>query len=274
MTRLVMQVEADKKNADWQRLFGQWNERVQAVIQEFPVRVAEDVLAQILQLAPQGRIKGYPDMLKIKQLPDKDGWKIIGILPPGWAFAQRLRSVDVQRTVLYIRPEVRGGEAVSEAAVILSRQNPWTMDTLPYEPSRQEASILSRRVSEREARKIEEERRRDRRAVVIELKDAGYGDQLRPEGKVLLSRKVSRDLAFEVLRAEFGNGTDGHPKAHWRPPLSKVTGVITRKHFKDLIDWLAVPDDSRYLRAKEPDPERGSVLKSIQRFQDLVAPTG
>jgi len=272
MGRLTMTVSADKKNADWMRMFGEWEKRIAGVTQEFPRRVAEDVLAIIMSRAPQGRIDDYPQMLSLKQLPDKDGWKIIGILPPAWAFSQRLKTSDMKRTVLDIFPKVRAGVAVSEAAVILSRKNPWTMDTLPYEASKQEAAIRSRRVTEREVRKIEERRKRDRKGVEIELKDAGFGGQLRPEGKVLLSRKVSRDIAFEVMKVEFGNGVDGQPVAHWRPALGQVTSVLARKHFKDLIDWLADPDERRYLRPDEPPLERGSAMKMVQDFQDRVTP--
>jgi hypothetical protein len=242
-------------------------ERVEAIIKTFPQLVAFDTLKIIQSLAPRD-IEGYPDMLRVRDLPSIQGWELTAILPPGWAASQKLRSVDVKRTVLYVRPKVKGGKVVEPATVVLERSNPWTMDTLPYEPSRFEASILSRRVSEKEARLIESRRRSELSAVRRELLE--FGVPLRPVAKVLLGRRVTRDIAFEVLRHEFGvppvKGT-----AHWKPAIKMVPGVISKRALKSLEDWLSSPQDAGFKTAEDLPYEKASVVKRLRRFQDLVS---
>lgn len=260
-------VKQSPKNKKPMKLVEQLPERVEAIVKTFPQMVAFDVLKLIQSAAPKD-IEGYPDMLKVKDLPGRQGWELTAILPPGWASSQRLRSVDVKRTVLYVRPKVRGGVVVEPATVVLERNNPWTMDTLPYEPDRFEASMLSRRVTEREARQIEMLRRQDLPMIRIELR--GLGVQLRPPAKVLLSRRVTRDIAFEVLRREFGIPPIPG-RSHWKPAIRAVPNTITKRTLKKLEDWLAKPSDMGYQAAEDLPYEKASVVKRIRRFQDLVA---
>ena len=263
-------VTAMPKNKQVLRLMEQWEQRIKAIVMAMPQKVAAEFLLSVQGDSPTD-IKGYPDMLEVKTVQGRLGWEITGVIPPGWVFSQRLSSVDVQRTVLYVRPRVTGGEVVSEAAVVLSRYNPWTMDTLPYEPSRREAAITSRQVTEREVRPIEAQRRKDvEREVERELRDLGV--QLRPKGKVLLSRRVSRDLAFEILRREFGVPPI-RGRAHWRPAARKVPRIAERE-FKALFRWFAYPSESRYTGVGPMKMEKASVIRRVQKFQDLVAGGG
>jgi len=245
-------------------------ERIEAIVKTFPQLVAFDVLKLIQSTAPND-IEGYPKMLRVKDIPDIQGWQITAILPPGWAASQRLRSVDVKRTVLYVKPKVKGGEVVEPATVVLERHNPWTMDTLPYEPSRFEASMTSRRVEEKEARKIETWRRQDLPMVRKELQELGVA--LRPPAKVLLSRRVTRDIAFEVLRREFGV-PPVQGRAHWRPAIRMVPNIMARRSLKSLEDWLSKTSDLTYRSANDLPIEKASALKRLSRFQELVSAGG
>jgi len=260
-------VEAFPKNKEVIRLMEQWEERIKAIVKAMPQMVAADFLQMVSRKAPTD-IKGYPDMLERKSIAGFKDWEIVGVIPPGWAFSQRLQSIDVSRTVLYVRPRMVGGEVVSEAAVVLARANPWTMDTMPYEPDRREASILSRRVTEREVQPIESARRRELPKITDELRNLGV--QMRPKGKVLLSRRVSRDIAFEIVRREFG-----YPPmagvAHWRPSIHMLP-KMSEKVFKELFGWFANPSDTKYTGVSDLQMEKASVIKRVQDFQDLVSP--
>ena len=263
---MKLTVKQSPKNKRPMKFIGELPERVEAIVKTFPQLIAEDVLKLVQSGAPRD-IEGYPGMLRVKDIPSIQGWELTAILPPGWASSHRLRSIDVKRTVLYVRPKVKGGVVVEPATVVLERNNPWTMDTLPYEPSRFEASMLSRRVTEKEARQIEVRRREDLRAIRIELKDLGV--QLRPTAKVLLGRRVTRDIAFEVLRHEFGIAPI-QGRAHWKPALRSVSSTGVKKALKALEDWIAKPSDLGYRSAEDLPYEKASVVKRIQRFQELV----
>jgi hypothetical protein len=267
---MKLTVKQDPRNKKTLKLVGELPERAQAIIKTLPQMVAHDVLEMIQSMAPRG-IDGYPKMLRVRDLPSVQGWELTGILPPGWAASHRLRSEDVKRTVLYIKPKTRRGEVVEQAAVVLSRHNPWTMDTLPWEPDRTEASIMSRRVKEKEARQIESWRRSELPAVRNELLSLGV--TLRPVAKVLLSRRVTRDIAFEVLRYEFGV-PPVQGRAHWKPAIRAARVSVVKRVMKRLAPWLNNPSNMRFESAKDLQYEKASVLKRVQRFQDLVGGRG
>jgi hypothetical protein len=105
---------------------------------------------------------------------------------------------------------------------------------------------------------------------VLELRDLGVTN-LRPEGKITLSRKVSRDLLFEIVRHEFGIPPI-KGRAHWRPILRRVPQSLGLAEFRKLYRWFAFPEEQRWRSIRALPVERASVIKRVQRFQDLMAP--
>lgn len=266
---LEFYIKEAKKNKEAWKLTETWQERLEAFTLALPQEIAKDVHLDVMKLAPTDMPK-YPDMLKVVQFPRQGDWQLMGIIPPGWNYSQRLRTSDIQRTLLNILPKVRGGEVVSQAAAVLSRNNPWTMNTLPYEPSRQEASIRSRRVDEKDVQAVEKRREADKTVIIQELRSLGV--PIRDTGKVLLGRRVSRDIAFEVLRREKGIGMPG--RAHWRPAVR----AIYTQHFKNAMEelgiWMADPDNDEWREDRNLPIEAASVIKRVQEFQDRIVPDG
>lgn len=262
-------IKESKKNKEAHKLVETWQERLDALILALPQEIAKEVHLDIVKLAPTDMPK-YPDMLKVVQFPKQGDWQLMGIIPPGWNYSQRLRTSDIQRTLLNILPKMRGGEVASQAAVVLSRNNPWTMNTLPYEPSRQEASIRSRRVDEKDVQAVEKKREADKAAIIQELRSLGV--PIRATGKVLLERRVSRDIAFEVLRREKGIGMPG--KAHWRPAVRAIYTQHFKKVMEELGMWMADPDNDKWQEDRNLPIEAASVIKRVQEFQDRIVPDG
>jgi len=255
-----------KENKRTLKLVNELPERVVAIIKTFPQEVAKETLERVKEGAPKG-IEGYPDGLRVMSLPKENDWEIAGIFAPQ-KMLHKLRASDVKRTVLYVIPKIRGGEAVEPATVVLERENPWTMDTIPYEPKRREAEVVSRFVSEREAKAIERDRRKNLESVETELRALGV--TVRTKQKVSISRKVSRDVAFEVLRYEFGIPPNPG-RAHWRPALRMVIGTDLKHIFKRFEGWVAVPSDRGYKTANDLPFEKASSAKRVRRFQELVS---
>lgn len=251
------------------KLAEEWTDRLNAFMLALPQEIAKRVHEDVTSFAPVD-IPDYPKMLKVVQFDEQQGWRIVGVLPPGWSYSQRLRISDVQRTALYILPKLRGGEVVSKAAVVLERNNPWTMDTLPYEPKKDEASIRARRVDESDIKKVEEQRTADKAKIISELRSLGV--PIRETGKVLLERRVSRDIAFEVLRREKGIGMPG--KAHWRPAVRAVYTQHFKKAMEELFVWMVDPEDTRWKENRDLPVESSSVIKRVQEFQDRIVPGG
>jgi len=173
---------------------------------------------------------------------------------------------DIADTVLYVKPKRISGSP-DPAAVILAEHNPWTMDTLPFEPTNRQATITSRKVSKREMATIRERRQAEKPDVISKLSSIGVDSvRLHP----LLSRRVGRDIAFEVMRREFG--LQGDHSAHWRPALRKARTTIPERLLKKIfIRWLAVPSEQRWKRKIALPVDKAKNAKRYKAFQDMVA---
>lgn len=266
---LEFHVKPAPGNKKTRKLIDQWPHRLEAFIEALPRRIAEQLHQDVVKLAPSD-LPGYPDMLKAVEFPRQGDWQIAGVIPPGWNFSQRLKTSDAQRTILTVKPKMVGGKVVSEAAVVLARNNPWTMATLPWEPTRREASLVSRRVNEQDVKDIEQQRQLDRPAIVAELRELGVS--IRPKDKVLLGRRVTRDLAFEILRREKGIGVPGH--AHWRPAVQAIFSQHLKKTMKELAPWMSDPENEEWEARQNLPVEAASVIKRVQEFQKRIVPGG
>lgn len=236
-----------------------------AVIVALPRMVAMDVRSEIVADAPSD-IAGYPDMLEVVSISSDKDWSIFGILPQGSFGTQRLSSSDANRTILYVYPKMVRGVS-SPAAVVLERSNPWTMETLPYEPKLTEARIVSRRVTEREATSVERERKKHKAETERELRDLGV--QLRSKGMILMKSRVTRDLGWEILRREFGV-PPMHGKAHWRPAVSKWKKFAEDRLKKDLIEWVTRPENNDWRRGDKLPDGKASAIDELQRFEEII----
>lgn len=251
------------------RVFGlvsELEERVAAIVRHFPEDLAMELLPHLQKAAPND-IPRYAQLLGVRRFQLAGVDSAAGIMVAGYAHAHRLTEADAPRTVLFIRPKVRAGEAMDPGSVVLWRANPWTMGTLPYEPPKRVASILSRRVSAREAAEIDRRRTMDLPMVVQELRALGVAiTRVHP---VRLERRVTRDLAWEVLRREFGLGDAPHV-AHWRPTLRYAKTVLARHLFKSYLRWLSVPSEHRWERPLTTKFGKVGDVKRIQGFQAYI----
>jgi hypothetical protein len=255
-------------DAAFQQLLDEFDERMDGFVEKLPEELAQALLKEVTRLAPKGQIEGYPDFLTVSRVQGKtDGYSVYCVIPSAKGFKTRLKSGDSLRVVLDVHPKVIGGK-VDEASMVLARRNPWTMGTLPYEPPKRDAQIVSRKVTEKEARFIEYERRKQREDVVKELK--ALGKPIRAESKVLLEQKVERDLYWEVTRIEFGLSAVAKP--HWRPATRALTKELMRRTLDELLRRLFDPDDSGMTRPRTVPIEPSSVVERVRRFQDKVMP--
>lgn len=130
--------------------------------------------------------------------------------------AKRVSQVDAGSTALYVRPKSPRVLRLHPEIGVLAQHSPWTMDTLPFFPSRRHAKVISREVRRSEIEHIIEDRKKDQGMWKVELERLG----VRPKVKLVIPPKarVLPDVAFEALRIEFGlAGKDS--RSHWRPAL-------------------------------------------------------
>ncbi len=247
-------------------LAGSLEERVKAIIKHFPVEMAWQMLAYLDAMAPKD-MDDYPALLAVRRFKVPNIDSVAGVVAPGRAHGQKLTRSDVPRTVLFIRPRMVSGRAVDPAAVLLSEYNPWTMGTLPYEPSKLAATIMSRRVRANEVAEIERRRTLDRMVVDRQVRELGKIPARKDP--VLLERRVIRDLAFEILRREYGLGDAPHV-AHWRPAVRLARGTLVKRVLKTYLRWLAVPSEQRWRRKPMGPFGNPKEVKRFAGFQKYV----
>jgi hypothetical protein len=270
---LQITVKPNAYNRKVELLVSELDARTSAIIDWLPFMVAGATLTDIKSGAPTD-IAGYPKMLKLRGLSLKGVDSTVAITVPGYSHSQRLKAEDAPVTLLFIKAVRRrnpdtGKRESSPVARLLAKHSPWTMRTLPVELPRSLATLRAVRASEREVMKISQMRREDLDGGVKETLKR-YGVTLR-KGTDRFSRKATRDLAFEVLRREFG--IEARHRAHWRPAIKAAQVSHVDASLKKLVRWLTVPTERRWKKNLVIKKAPPSVAKRVKRFQGAVAKT-
>lgn len=263
---MKFEFKESQHNARMYKLIGELPDRVQAIMRAMPYEVARAFFVLLQRMAPRGAIQDYPDTLELKQFDLPDLVSVAGVVDSVSKHMTYLQSIDVPRTVLYVQPRSLRGEP-DPAALILSENNPWTMDTLPYEPDKRAAAITSRKVTASEVEEVRRRRAADGPMVDRKLRRVG----VIPSRKhpTLLEKKVERDVAFEVLRVEFG--MHEMPRAHWRPALQMTRGPVLKQEFSRMLRWLSTPGEARWTQKLKLPKGKRTEAKRVRGFQDHIA---
>lgn len=165
---------------------------------------------------------------------DKD---VVGAVIQANPRARRVRALPPESTVLYIVPR-RISKKTTQAS-ILAKHSPWTLDTLPFYPSRKDAKIISRRATEREVQQTQRARDKDRKQWRRALLQLGVRVAAKKQVKAARLGKAVTDVAFEGARLELGlGGTKAIP--HWRPAVRALlkSGMKSLARDPYLRRWL------------------------------------
>lgn len=266
---LDITIKPNANNRRVQLLVGELDERIEAIMEWFTYLVAEAAFEDIKARAPTD-IPGYPKLLQLRRVDLKGVDSAFAIMAPGYAHSQRLKGEDAASTLLFVKAKLILGpdrtKIPSPLGKLLAKHSPWTMGTLPFEPPPRHASVRAVRATEREVQRIEDMRKKDLPAVKAEL--AKQQIRIR-ENTERFARRVTRDLAFEVLRREFG--IKATHRAHWRPAIRAAATTHADHALKELVRWFTVPSERRWKRNLVIKKEQPAVARRIKRFQSVVA---
>jgi hypothetical protein len=203
----LIRIRPWRANRDAQKFIQQLEPRFREVGKVLAWQSAMFVLEEVIRRLPPGRYRNSLELVEVGE-----GSYAI----QAKSKAKKVSEVDAEATVLYVRPKSRRAVRLHPEIGVLAQYSPWTMDTLPFFPSRRYAKVISRTVRRSELDAVKEDRKRDESLWKSELQRLG----IRPEVKLSVSPKarVLPDVAFEALRIEFGLGGK-QSRAHWRPAL-------------------------------------------------------
>ena len=234
--------------------------RVQKFLREYPARLraVEGYLAYSAAEMIRERIQAL-----VRDVAGSESYRLglqvvrVETGAEGVAYAVRVKPtargidrVDPKKTVLLVIPRKNVLKATPDEILILQRYNPWTVETLPFQPDRGDANVVSRMVRDEEAEFIAKKRMRQMPQIRQELaragKRPGKDDQRRV--KVKPGTDVVPDVAFDALRMEFGFG-GGAKVPHWRPSIRYAIaniGVLFKSG--QMMDTLRDPSYSGWTR--------------------------
>jgi hypothetical protein len=240
-----------KGNLDLPRLLKEWPERSRAMRNYIVYLAAKYVHDQMLD-----------------KIPKKDEWRayrmgltvgmMMGGEPGSDVFAvyvdpkhRKVRSLNVQRTLIFVKPRRKSRRPKKEVA-LLEKYNPWTFETMPFQPSKADAIIVHKKVSQTTIDRVTKQKKKILRTFTKELSKIGHR-AVNKRNKLKVSRRLKKipDVVMSALKLEFGLGTD-KAKPHWRPAIRKLlrsgfrefrrshhalTYAMTRSNFQGWRKW-------------------------------------
>ena len=263
----MIEVRPDKHFKQTRKFLGELPERIDSTIRDMMQNAAVELLDALRTSIPDVEdYKEYQDSLGAYEVIDPlSEWVTTGVF--SHSKGSHLRVIDTSRTVLYIQPRSIGGE-YSDAAVVLQEYEPWTVNTLPYEPTPREAEVIARQVSSREVKAVETHLASQIPAVHARLRNVGV-TSFRGAGELIM-RKVTVDLAFFALRTELG--LQGYPHIpHWRPALKKIVSDPRKLMGKRVIDTMTKPNFYGWKHPDAMEPIPISEAEETEGFQDRIA---
>ncbi len=233
-SKAAFSVSLDKPTQKRWKLFGELKARSEAVTRMTPFLAAQETFRGVQARIPGGPTwSAYRRQLQFVRVGSKSAENPIFAVYEH-ARASVDRELDVDRTVLYVKPKKNSFGPVKPEVRILHKFGPWTLDTLPLTPKRNEAVVVVRKVSKREIQRIKLDREKDSAECRKALEEAGVRNVRAAPAKPELNTKVLRDTAFEALRLEFGFG-GVKPVPHWRPAINDALQYVQKLYRKKSI---------------------------------------
>ena len=179
------------------------------------------------------------------------------------------RAFDTAKTVMYVRPKKNFQGKIRKEVLVLAKYSPWTAETLPFSPLKNEAVIVTRKVTKHEMQAVSKQREGDRPEWRRALTEAGMHHINQTKKLPELKTAIVQDLAFDALRLEFGYG-GAKAVPHWRPAAHEAFGYIKRLLKGRSIFSKALTDPNYRAWRKWPPRVESSIkigtLKGLRKF--------
>lgn len=246
-------------------LAGQWRERAEALQAQAPYVAAKATLEFMLGRLPKSpEWREYRESLRVVRV-GRPSSRMFAVQSQG-SRGRKDKVIDEETEVLYVRPKKRRLVRARPEVKVLAQHSPWTLKTLPFSPKPDEADIVVRKVTKREAKRVAELRTKEMPKWQADLQKTGVRYQ-RPENpQALTDVKKMPDLAFSALRLEYGyGGVKAVP--HWRPGLREAVRLIAKLFSrKSQYTEALLNPQARGWRRWPPRTNAGIKISSLKNF--------
>ena len=141
-------LELDHEGKSTFKFVKELDKRADAIKRMFVWAMANDLYELVTEKIPKG--KRYDKLIKSLKVGEGDKGVFAVYIDNK---AKGIKKIDAQKTLIYIRPRHIQDKPKKEIQ-ILADYGPWTIDTLPFWPSRKDAVIVQRKVDQRTVSKI------------------------------------------------------------------------------------------------------------------------
>lgn len=185
-------------------------------------------------------------------------------------YKNKKRKLNVEtegrKTALLFKPYERSPKWVRA----LAKYQPWPSYMVPTMPSKADAQVIARTITEREDQDLHDRIMANRRRIEFDLKEAGLRqNEIRTSTKASDSVDVIDDIGYSVLRAEFGYG--GPVLPHWRPALAQMATA-----YEDLqeafVEYVQTGKETKFDLPLYKTVAENELNKYDDKVQDKLAP--
>lgn len=268
----MFRIRPDKKNQQTLKFLSELRARFDAMERYLLYNVADHVKDQIQSRLPAGsEYRTLRDSFEVVRGNSAEAVYAVRAVPPDEA----AKDLDAKKTAVYVRAK-RGPLTPPKDIRVLEQFSPWTLDTLPYAPDARFATLVHRKVSDREIVRLQKLREKDRPLWTRKLAEAGATGVRDARQLDLTNTRSVSDAAFLSLNLEFGLGTKSSP--HWRPALatvrrgSAVKKIVGRTEFQNALSRPAFQGWRNWKRLGKTKISLSEMAK-YQAFQDKLGLT-
>ena len=227
--------------------------------------------AKILQVGVKGRGPNLPgvgyyaedlEVVLVEGMGDEVGIALL--------YKNKPRKLNIEtegrRTALMFKPNERSPKWVR----VLARYQPWPSYMVPTMPSKTDAQVIARTITEKEDQDLRDRIMVNRRRIEFDLKEADLNENaVRTSTKSSDSVEVIDDIGYAVLRAEFGYG--GPVLPHWRPALAEMASAYDDLQ-RAFVEYVQTGKDNGFDLPLYKTVAENEMGRYDDKVQDKLAP--
>ena len=222
------------------------------------LEAANIILEELRSIDPEVDGSKYVNDLKVAILSGASSDDAVAIY---YDKAMRLSDEDIDTALLFISPQRGAKPWVS----VLQKYQPWPARIMPTQLSPSQAKVLSRKTSEVGMQKASRRIESRRRAIEVELERAGLKGAKIGRNRNVSGMQVVEDVAYSILRTEFGVGVKASP--HWRKSLRKLKREM-RELGEKYLHFIETGGSSHFNIPKH-DTKSASITKGRDEAETL-----
>ncbi len=274
--RLQIKLEMDRDAKRAFQMVREWPTRWKNFKSELVYEMADYVYEGVSKKIPSAaEFKSYRKALRVSQITGLPSDTV------GYAVEARANDKEMEsasRVIVYVRAK-KAMPGTRNRAEVLERFNPWTLDTLPFMPTKDEAVLVRRKVRIKQVAEVARDKRATKSQWMPALNKMGVrASQLKGKIQKALSGKAP-EFAPRAIGLEFPDvtrttKTAGPPP--WRHTLIDFTRHELPRFMQkrpELARWVTDPSSKDWLSPTRPKSKlQANKLKAFDRFQKLVGP--